>query len=89
MIAYALIIGGAVLLAGLLFGGPILGGLGTAFTYATTRAPAATSTVNEDASDLEAFNRLKARMVRLKCPEGIAAIATVGQHFLHDAGAHA
>lgn len=41
---------------------------------------------NEDAKDLEAFNRLVKRYERLGCKEGLAAMKTAGEHFLHTEG---
>jgi hypothetical protein len=84
-----LLIGGGLLLGALvLFGGQLKSGFASVLAKATTSTPVAKVEANTDALDLEAFGRLKARMIRLKSKEGMAAVATVGQHFLHDAGAH-
>lgn len=42
--------------------------------------------VNDDAADLEAFNRLVKRYERLGCKEGIEVMRVAGTHFLHTEG---
>lgn len=85
-----LLIAGGVFIVLLLFAGPITKSVYSLAAYLPSRKPSQVIAQDgaEDALDLDAFKRVKNRMHRLKCPEGIAAIATVGQHFLHDAEAH-
>lgn len=78
-----LAIGIGLLLVYRLFGSslaPLLQGV----SWAWPAAKGTVAPVDQDGIDLAAFKTLKARMVRLKCKEGQAALDTVGHHFLTD-----
>lgn len=46
--------------------------------------PAVAVETDPDALDVAAMKRLQARFKRLNCPEGTAAMVTVGSHFFHE-----
>lgn len=58
-----------------------LGKAGGLFT-SNTMTPA-TNGVDDDTQDFQALTRLQKRFVRLKCPEGQAALQTAMSHFFH------
>jgi hypothetical protein len=87
MTGYLLIGGGVLILIGMIafqFRGAF-GGLASLVTRKAT-VPVIDSDA-EDAKDMAALKRLKARFAKLGCKDGQAAMVTVAHHFFHE-GAH-
>lgn len=49
-----------------------------------SKTPVVPVETDPDALDVAAMKRLQARFKRLNCPEGTAAMMTVGTHFFHE-----
>lgn len=79
-----IVIGVAAVVLLLIWGKPLLAWLGSFKLPAAAQDDA--PKLDDDALDLQAFRRLQARFVRLKCKEGQDAMETAGTHFLHGVG---
>lgn len=85
----AMLVGGAAIIIAIMWWDKILAGIKKMGSRTSTTPPITTDKpgpLDEDALDLIAFRRLQARYTRLGCKEGIAAMETAGQHFLHGTG---